>query len=568
MLGAAVCVAFVETAYQVSLGEPTRLPGWQVLGPAALQGVLWTSGPWRWPASCIGCAGERPQCEHPGAARPAQAFGLTEIIRGTDLTVRHHERLALIGPNGAGKSTLFALISGQLAPDAGCIELDGRDLAGAPPHAWRAPAWDAAFQVSNLFGALSVRDNLRCAAMWSLGQRLSLWSRLRRSRALNERVDQCCPAGLAERAETPAVALSYAEQRVLEIGLTAAGNPHCLLLDEPTSGMSRAETQRVIALVRRISEGRTLVMIEHDMNVVFGLADRIAVLVYGQVIAVDTPEAIRRDPRSASCLPGPARASRRPAMLEIEGLSAWYGASQVLFGVSLSVGAGEVLTLVGRNGAGRSTLARALVGRVRRQGSVRLNGRELVHEPSHRIARAGIGYVPENREVFGQLNVEENLLLGEQAPAATGARLWNLARCYALFPRLQERRLAPAAALSGGEQQMLVLCRALMGNPRLLVIDEPTEGLSPHDGAALVARTLAQLKQEGLSAAAHRAEARHRAGPGRPGGRAGAGRARLCRPARGAAPAARADRILGRRCLTPAITPVPPRFFSPPGALP
>ena len=185
-------------------------------------------------------------------------------------------------------------------------------------------------------------------------------------------------------------------------------------------------------------------------------------------------------------------------MLEIEGLSAWYGASQVLFGVSLSVGAGEVLTLVGRNGAGRSTLAGALVGRVRRQGSVRLNGRELVHEPSHRIARAGIGYVPENREVFGQLNVEENLLLGERPPAAAGARPWNLARCYALFPRLQERRLAPAAALSGGEQQMLVLCRALMGNPRLLVIDEPTEGLSPMM-VSLVAQTLAQLKQEGLS---------------------------------------------------------------------
>ncbi len=227
-----------------------------------------------------------------------KSFGLTEIIRGTDLTVRHHERLALIGPNGAGKSTLFALISGQLAPDAGCIELDGRDLAGAPPHAVARAGLGRSFQVSNLFGALSVRDNLRCAAMWSLGQRLSLWSRLGRSRALNERVDQWLSSlGLAERAETPAVALSYAEQRVLEIGMAAAGNPHCLLLDEPTSGMSRAETQRVIALIRRISEGRTLLMIEHDMNVVFGLADRIAVLVYGQVIAVDTPEAIRRDPQ-------------------------------------------------------------------------------------------------------------------------------------------------------------------------------------------------------------------------------------------------------------------------------
>lgn len=185
-------------------------------------------------------------------------------------------------------------------------------------------------------------------------------------------------------------------------------------------------------------------------------------------------------------------------MLEVQKLCAWYGPSQVLFDVNLCVGQGQVLTLVGRNGAGRSTLARALVGRVQRQGSVRLAGRELVREPAFRIARAGIGYVPENREVFSQLNVEENLQLGARAPGRDAAGAWDLARCYALFPRLQERRLAPAGALSGGEQQMLVLCRALMGNPRLLVVDEPTEGLSPMM-VTLVAQTLAQLKREGLS---------------------------------------------------------------------
>jgi len=185
-------------------------------------------------------------------------------------------------------------------------------------------------------------------------------------------------------------------------------------------------------------------------------------------------------------------------MLEVRALDAFYGESQVLFGLDLDLAEGRVLTLVGRNGAGRSTVARALVGRVVRHGSVRFMGRELVDERAFCIARAGIGYVPESREVFGQLNVEENLRLGRRAPAPDAAASWDLERCYELFPRLRERRHAPAGALSGGEQQMLVLCRALMGNPRLLVIDEPTEGLSPQM-VQRVAETLSRLKREGLA---------------------------------------------------------------------
>jgi branched-chain amino acid transport system ATP-binding protein len=184
-------------------------------------------------------------------------------------------------------------------------------------------------------------------------------------------------------------------------------------------------------------------------------------------------------------------------MLEVRALDAFYGESQVLFGVDFKLNEGRVLTVVGRNGAGRSTLARALVGRVVRRGSVRFMGRELVDERSFRIARAGVSYVPENREVFDQLNVEENLCLGQRSPASGASATWNVERCYDLFPRLGERRLAPAGALSGGEQQMLVLCRALMGNPRLLVIDEPTEGLSPQM-VQRVAETLLRLKREGL----------------------------------------------------------------------
>jgi branched-chain amino acid transport system ATP-binding protein len=186
-------------------------------------------------------------------------------------------------------------------------------------------------------------------------------------------------------------------------------------------------------------------------------------------------------------------------MLEVRALEAFYGPSQVLFGLDFAVGAGEVLTLIGRNGAGRSTLARALVGRVAVRGSVRFDGQEIAGLPAHRIARAGIAYVPENRDVFSQLMVEENLVLGRRAgPGTAASGGWDLEACYALFPRLAERRRALAGALSGGEQQMLVLCRAMMGNPRLLIVDEPTEGLSPQM-VELVAGTLERLRRSGLS---------------------------------------------------------------------
>lgn len=225
-----------------------------------------------------------------------KAFGPTEIIRGTDLSIEPGERVALIGPNGAGKSTLFALVSGQLVPDAGTISLNGQDVTGRAPYEIARRGLGRSFQVSNLFGGLDVRDNLAAALMWRHGRGLGLLSSLASCRPLVDDVERMLAAlELQSRADVLATDLSYAEQRALEIGLTIAGDPQVILLDEPTAGMSRAETARMIELVRRMSEGRTLVMIEHDMNVVFDLADRIAVLVYGRVIAFDRPEVIRAD---------------------------------------------------------------------------------------------------------------------------------------------------------------------------------------------------------------------------------------------------------------------------------
>ena len=225
-------------------------------------------------------------------------FGKTEIIRGASLQVNAGERVAIIGPNGAGKSTLFNLISGRFAPSSGEIALNGARIDGAAPHRINRLGLARSFQVSNLFTHLSVFENLRCAVLWSLGYRYSFWRFLASLRDANERAEQVMAMlRLERRRDVLAINLTYAEQRALEIGLTIAGGADVVLLDEPTAGMSKSETRRFVQLIREVTAGKTLLTVEHDMGVVFGLADRIAVLVYGEVIAFDTPQAVRVNPR-------------------------------------------------------------------------------------------------------------------------------------------------------------------------------------------------------------------------------------------------------------------------------
>ena len=225
-------------------------------------------------------------------------FGKTEIIRGTSLSVAPGERVAIIGPNGAGKSTLFNLISGRFGASSGDILLNGRKIDGLKPYEINRLGLARSFQVSNLFNNLSVFENLRCAVLWSLGYRYAFWKFLSNLRDANERAEQVLAMiRLDRRRDVLAVNLTYAEQRALEIGITIAGGAQVILLDEPTAGMSRAETTRFVQLIREVTVGRTLLTVEHDMGVVFGLADRIAVLVYGEVIAFDTPDKVRADPR-------------------------------------------------------------------------------------------------------------------------------------------------------------------------------------------------------------------------------------------------------------------------------
>jgi branched-chain amino acid transport system ATP-binding protein len=226
-----------------------------------------------------------------------KSFGKTEIIRGVDLEIPVGERHALIGPNGAGKSTLFHLISARLAVSSGTIALKGQSITGLPPYRINRMGLSRSFQITNIFPRLSVFENIRCATLYALGYRYSFWHRLSRLRDAADRAsDIMNQIGLRYRRDTLAANLTYAEQRALEIGITVASGADVILLDEPTAGMSRSESQQAVALIRRMTEGKTLVMVEHDMGVVFDLADRISVLVYGQIIATDKPTAIRGNP--------------------------------------------------------------------------------------------------------------------------------------------------------------------------------------------------------------------------------------------------------------------------------
>lgn len=225
-------------------------------------------------------------------------FGATEIIRGVSLSIKTGERHAVIGPNGAGKSTLFNLISGRMRPDFGSVALKGADVTGMKPWLINRRGLSRSFQVTNIFHRMSVWENVRAGVLWSAGERYTFWRDAGGAREVNRRTDRIlADFDLAERRDVPAGILTYAEQRALEIAVTVAGGADVILLDEPTAGMSRAETVRAVSLIRRISESRTLVIVEHDMSVVFDLADRISVLVYGEIVASGTPSDIRNNPK-------------------------------------------------------------------------------------------------------------------------------------------------------------------------------------------------------------------------------------------------------------------------------
>jgi branched-chain amino acid transport system ATP-binding protein len=228
----------------------------------------------------------------------SKRFGQTEVLRSFNLVVQPGERVGIIGPNGAGKSTLFNLICGRDAPSAGQIMLNGQRIDGKTPFEISRLGVSRSFQITQVFPQLSVFDNLRCGVLWRLGYRYALWKWLCGLDDANAQTEQLMHLlRLDHQRHTMAAHLSYAEQRALDLGLALAANASVILLDEPTAGMSRSEATAFTRLIAQATEGKTLLIVEHDMQVLYGLAHKIAVMVGGELLAYDTVDAVRADAR-------------------------------------------------------------------------------------------------------------------------------------------------------------------------------------------------------------------------------------------------------------------------------
>ncbi|GLS42761.1 ATP-binding cassette domain-containing protein [Methylobacterium brachythecii] len=430
-------------------------------------------------------------------------FGGITAAEGVAVTALTGAVTSVIGPNGAGKTTVLNMISGFYRPSTGAIRLGTRDLAGRPAHVIARAGIARTYQTTRLFGSLAVVDNV------ALGFAPGRLSRLVRAEDRKAASALLAFVGYQGSLDRPAAELAHVDRRLVEIARALAGGPAVLLLDEPAAGLSRADTDTLAKLIRRIADhGIAVVLVEHDMPLVMGISDHILVMDAGKPIAQGKPAEIRRDPVVLRAYLGGANTPARPrgapwqgpadAVLSVLDLTAGYGAAPVLDRVGLDVRPGETVALLGANGAGKSTAMRALAGLLRPvDGAVVFDDRRVNALPAHQIARLGLILVPEGRQVFPELNVVENIRLGAfgRGKAIDPA---EIERLLDRFPRLRDRAQSRAGLLSGGEQQMLAIARGLMAHPRILLLDEPSLGLAPAMINALYA-TVAELRDEGVT---------------------------------------------------------------------
>jgi branched-chain amino acid transport system ATP-binding protein len=408
----------------------------------------------------------------------SKRFGGVAALSDVDLRVGRGEALGIIGPNGAGKSTLLKILAGEHRVTSGEVRILERDATRMSRHALARLGVGFAHQIPQPFRGLSVLENVRVGA---LGHGASL--------ATAEQVLERC--GLQDKARRPAGSLPLLDLKRLEVARALSLRPELLLLDEIAAGLVGEELEVVIELLQGIrADGPALVVVEHVERVVAEIVGRVVVLDWGKVVAEGTPAQIAADPLVQEIYLGAAHAAepaprRAPAtagapLLRLSGVDATYGAATVLRSVDLQIGAGELVAVLGANGAGKTTLARAISGLSRaRRGTVEFDGEDVTSLRPHERARLGIAHCQEGRRLFGELTVAENLLLGAQTAAAREAEAETLRWIDELFPILAERRDQLAATLSGGQQQMLAIARALVARPRLLLCDEVSLGLSP-----------------------------------------------------------------------------------------
>ena len=425
-------------------------------------------------------------------------FGGVIAVDGLDLSIPEGSIWGIIGPNGAGKTTVFNVVTGFLRPSAGSVRFAGDEVTGEAAHRLVKRGIARTFQNIRLFPLMTALENVVTGAHARLASQP--WSSIldtpscrreereveRKGMALLERV------GLAGEADTLAAELPYGSQRRVEIARALASEPRLLMLDEPAAGANLHESDVLMRLIREIRDsGVTVVLIEHDMRVVMRISDGITVLDRGHKIAEGTPDVVRDDQRVIEAYLGaPAAAVRRapaaaPAQgvrtaLELDGLQVSYGAIAAVKGIDLTVREGEVVTLIGANGAGKSTTLKAIAGVLRpRTGEIRLFGDRVDGVGSEAMVRRGVTLAPEGRQIFHRMSIHENLLMGAYQRSDSKGIEEDIAYVFSHFPVLKERRDQLGGTLSGGEQQMLAIGRALMPRPKILMLDEPSMGLSP-----------------------------------------------------------------------------------------
>jgi branched-chain amino acid transport system ATP-binding protein len=413
-------------------------------------------------------------------------FGGLTALDDVSLAVAQGTIHAVIGPNGSGKTTLFNIISGIYTPTEGDVRLAGAVVTSKPLHQLAATGLARTFQNTRLFGSMTVRQNVLTARHG----RAHPW---RFDRENARRVDEIIEfVGLADVADASAASLPQGQRRLLEIAKALALEPRLVLLDEPHGGLNHAETARLIEVIRQMhAQGMTILLIEHEMEVVMTLADRITVLNFGKVLAEGSPTEIQSNDAAIEAYLG--RTDRETELhervgqtsegtgtplLEAADLVVRHGDIEAVRQVSIKVGAGEFVALLGNNGAGKSSTLKAIARLAPASGSVRFKGQELTKEPTERLVGMGLALVPERRRLFGGLTVIENLKIGAYGrPNAEVAQL--VEEMLQLFPNLKRLSGSLAFSLSGGEQQMLAIARALMSRPHLLLLDEPSLGLAP-----------------------------------------------------------------------------------------
>ena len=420
-----------------------------------------------------------------------KSFGGIHAVRSVALRMRDRRLHALIGPNGAGKTTAFNLISGMFRPDAGDILLAGRRIGGLPPEEVTQAGVGRSFQITNLFPSLTVAENVRLSAQSRDPRRFAFWTHAQSLDEVNRAAAEVIRTmGLAGIETAEAASLSYGGQRLLDMSLALATRPRVLLLDEPLAGLAAAERERVGQLIKGISRDIPVLLVEHDIDRVFALADAVTVMNDGEVLIDGSVDDARNSPRVQEVYIGAgshalasverASAAREAVLLQLQDVNTYYGKSHILRDVSFDVKENEIVALLGRNGAGKSTLLKTLVGIAPpAAGGIMLAGETLAGRPAAQITRRGVSYVPQGRGLFAGMTVAENMELGRLKRRNGAGTFWDDEKIFEFFPRIRQRWQSPADYLSGGEQQMVAVARALSGDTRVLLLDEPFEGLAP-----------------------------------------------------------------------------------------